>query len=95
MHQDIIYTLPEGATNLGWTENCAFQGLYIPDRVLTLQGHPEFDEEIVREVLVRKKDQGLLTADVYEDAMSRVGNRHDGLVVSKALLRFLRQEEKT
>lgn len=95
MHQDIIYTLPEGTTNLGWTDNCAFQGLYIPDRVLTLQGHPEFDEEIEREFLVRKRGEGLFSSEVYEDAISRVGDKHDGLIVAKALLRFLRPEEKS
>lgn len=92
MHQDIIYTLPPGTVNLGWTDSCAFQGFYIPDRVLCLQGHPEFDEEIEREVLVKKHGDGLLSDDVYEDAMSRIGNRHDGLVISKAMLKFLRPE---
>ncbi|KAK2759448.1 hypothetical protein FQN54_002926 [Arachnomyces sp. PD_36] len=92
MHQDVVYTLPPGAINLGWTEKCAFQGFYWPERFLSLQGHPEFDEEIERECLVRKKDSGLFSAEVYEDAMSKIGDRHDGLTVSKAMLKFLRPE---
>jgi GMP synthase-like glutamine amidotransferase len=95
VHRDVIHTLPPGTINLASTESCTFQGLYIPDRALSLQGHFEFDEEIQREILVRKKAEGVLSDELVEDALLRVGNRHDGLAVSKAILRFLRPEAKS
>ncbi|PSR77923.1 class I glutamine amidotransferase-like protein [Coniella lustricola] len=37
-------SLPEPWTLVGSTEHCAVQGVYFPGRVLTLQGHFEFDK---------------------------------------------------
>lgn len=41
--------LPEPWLNLGSTAKCPIQGLYYPGRVLTFQGHFEFDSFINRE----------------------------------------------
>ncbi|KAG0652502.1 glutamine amidotransferase [Hyphodiscus hymeniophilus] len=46
MHRDIVYNYPDGVESLAYTEKCAVQGMYIPKRVITVQGHPEFNEEI-------------------------------------------------
>lgn len=44
--------LPPGWVNLGSTAKCPIQGLYHPSRVLTYQGHFEFDVFVNRETCV-------------------------------------------
>jgi len=63
--------------------------MYIRNRLITVQGHPEFNEEIVRELLEVRHKQGIFDDETFEDAMQRVGNGHDGFVVAEAFLRFL------
>ncbi|KAL5358742.1 class I glutamine amidotransferase-like protein [Aspergillus floccosus] len=44
--------LPAGWMNVGSSERCPVQGLYCPRRVLTYQGHFEFDVFVTRETVV-------------------------------------------
>jgi GMP synthase-like glutamine amidotransferase len=44
-----VQSLPDGFINIGHSELCGLQGIYKRGRVLTFQGHAEFDEEIVLE----------------------------------------------
>lgn len=89
MHRDIVYYYPEGVEQLGSSPRCQVQGMYIRDKVLTVQGHPEFNEEIVKELLETRHEQGIFDDKTFEEAMSRVGKQQDGVVVAKAFLRFL------
>ena len=63
--------------------------MYIPNRVITVQGHPEFNEEIMREILESRHRMGIFDDETFATALTRVVKPHDGLVVSKAFLRFL------
>lgn len=89
MHRDIVSSYPAGVQQLGNSPRCSVQGMYIPHRLLTVQGHPEFDAEIVRELLEVRHEQGIFDDRIYEEALTRVGRRQDGVVVAKAFLRFL------
>ncbi|KXS14538.1 class I glutamine amidotransferase-like protein, partial [Gonapodya prolifera JEL478] len=42
-HQDAVITMPvtPGIVNMGTTSLCAFQGMHLPGRLLTVQNHPE------------------------------------------------------
>jgi len=74
---------------LGSSPRCSVQGMYILQQVLTVQGHPEFDAEIVRELLEVRHEQGIFDDRIYEEALARVGRTQDGVVVAKAFLIFL------
>lgn len=89
MHRDIVYELPEGTEQLAYTEKCSVQGFYISKRLITVQGHPEFNEEIVRELLIARHDQGIFDDEHFKDAMGRVDKYQDGVVVAQAFLRFM------
>lgn len=89
MHRDAVYEYPEGVEHLAYTQGCQVQGMYIPKRVITVQGHPEFNEEIMKELLKVRHETGIFNDEQYNDAMSRVDKYHDGVVVSQAFLRFL------
>lgn len=89
MHKDLVYHYPQGVEHLGSSGPCKVQGMYIPKRVITVQGHPEFTEEIVAELLERRRKQGIFGDDIYEEAMTRVGKPHDGVLVAQGFLKFL------
>jgi len=89
MHRDIVYYYPEGVEELGSSPVCKVQGMYVPKKLITVQGHPEFNEEIVTELLNRRHATGVFDDTTFESAMGRVGKEHDGVVVSKAFLRLL------
>ena len=89
MHRDIVYDYPSGVEQLGSSDVCEVQGMYKPKELITVQGHPEFTEEIVRELLVKRHELGILDDETYAGAESRVGNKHDGVLVAQAFLRML------
>lgn len=88
MHRDIITDLPEGVEDLGSSARCRWQGMYLANRLITVQGHPEFNEEIVRDILETRHQQGVFDHDLFEDAMKRVDRPHDGVIVAQAFLKF-------
>ncbi|KAF3062227.1 putative glutamine amidotransferase-like protein C13C5.04 [Daldinia childiae] len=91
MHRDQVFSLPPGAIQLARTDVCDVQAMYIPKRFITVQGHPEFTDDMVREILEMRRYGGILGPDIFEDGMRRVSNKHDGIAVARAFLRFLRQ----
>lgn len=95
MHKDILPLLPPATSHpitlIGTSPRCAIQGLYIPAHVLTVQGHPEFTEEIVRELLEGRRAKGIFEEEVFQEAMGRMGERTDGVGVGGGFLRFLRE----
>ncbi|KAL2267162.1 hypothetical protein VTJ83DRAFT_4439 [Remersonia thermophila] len=91
MHRDQVLGLPEGAQLLASTDVCPNHGFLIPGRVITVQGHPEFTADIMREILDLRRGKGIFPDDVYDDGIQRNGDHHDGVLVAKAMLRFLQQ----
>lgn len=92
MHRDVVYAYPEGVEELGSSPVCKVQGMYSVRRVITVQGHPEFDEEIMREIIQTRHNTGIFGDEAYREYIGKVGDKHDGLVVSRAFLRFLLEE---
>ncbi|KAL8930929.1 MAG: hypothetical protein Q9208_000030 [Pyrenodesmia sp. 3 TL-2023] len=89
MHKDIVFEYPAGVQPLGSTSLCKVQGMFVPRRVISVQGHPEFTEEILVEILEVRHEQGVFGNEIYEEAMKRVGRRHDGIMVGKRFIEFL------
>jgi len=92
MHRDVVYAYPEGVEKLGSSPVCEVQGMYSPTRFITVQGHPEFNEEIVREILETRHAMGVFDEEAYRKHIGKVSREHDGLVVSRAFLKFMTDE---
>lgn len=90
MHRDVVADLPAGAVPLASNAFCAVQGMYGPGRYLTVQGHPEFTNEIISEILFNRHTVGIFSDDVYEDGIRRADVPHNGVAVGKAFLNFMR-----
>lgn len=91
MHRDEVVSLPDKTTVLASTDRCAVQAFYIPGRVITVQGHPEFTASVVREILELRHSVGVFDDETFEDAVRRVEHEHDGVAIARAFLRFLRE----
>ena len=89
MHRDAVFEYPKGAVPLAASPACKVQGMYIKDKVITVQGHPEFTGEIVSEILIMRSGAGIFPEGVFEDGMARVQKKHDGVLVAKAFLNFV------
>lgn len=92
MHQDIVFEYPAHVEHLGYTDRCAVQGMYVKKRVITVQGHPEFNGNIVAELLERRHSQGIFNDEMYDEGMSRVRKHHDGVRIGAAFVRFCMEE---
>lgn len=99
MHRDIVVHNPAAAGPLrdlellASTSHTENQAMYQPRRLITVQGHPEFHEDIMTEILPKRRAQNLYSQEAFENAMERAGNAQDGLVVGRAFLRFLVDDE--
>ncbi|KAF2855610.1 glutamine amidotransferas-like protein class-I [Plenodomus tracheiphilus IPT5] len=89
MHRDVVFSYPPTVTPLGGSPRCLTQGMYTPNRLISLQGHPEFNEGIVSHLVRMRNEQGIFGDEQARDALERVGRKHDGVVIAEAFLRFL------
>ena len=90
MHTDQAIGVPAGAELLGASARCANHGFLLPGRALTVQGHPEFDADVVQILLDFRHAAGIFSDAEYADAIPRVNIPHDGVAVARAFVRFLR-----
>ncbi|KAK5696963.1 hypothetical protein LTS12_028557, partial [Elasticomyces elasticus] len=93
MHQDIVFECPSNVIPLGSSPLCAVQGMYVPGKFISVQGHPEYSEFIVSEIIKVRTKTGLFTGEQSADALRRVGNEHDGVEIGKVFLNFLLDEK--
>lgn len=92
MHRDIVYSYPARVEELGSSPTCQVQGMYSKGRLITVQGHPEFNQQIVTEILESRHAQGIFDEAHFRDGMARVAMEHDGVAVGKAFLKFLLED---
>lgn len=89
MHRDIVYDYPPGVEALGSSPVCSVQGMYSPGRIVTVQGHPEFTSDIMREIIETRHATGIFDEEAYKEHAKKIELPHDGVVVSQCFIRFL------
>ena len=89
MHRDIVTKVPPGFKSLGYNSHCEIQGLYLPDRILSLQAHPEYDEFIMSQLIELRHNMGIFSDELYHEGNTRKCLSHDGLFVMSKILDFL------
>jgi hypothetical protein len=89
MHRDIVYHYPEDVEELGSSPVCSVQGMYKKGHVITVQGHPEFNEEVVTELLIARHATGIFNDEDFDKYMHLAVKPHDGVVVARAFIDFL------
>ncbi|KAK5658347.1 hypothetical protein OQA88_2323 [Cercophora sp. LCS_1] len=89
MHRDQALGIPPTATLLASTDICPNHGFIIPGRVITVQGHPEFTDDIMQEILETRHATGLFSDDVFQSGMARRADEQDGVLMARVFLKFL------
>ncbi|KAJ4305737.1 hypothetical protein N0V90_001268 [Kalmusia sp. IMI 367209] len=86
-----LEVLPDTWTILGSTQHCAIQGMYDPARVLTLQGHFEFDRFVNTEIM---KVFGVSwDPQMLQDGLEAIDADDDAELVAEVVLQFLLEKE--
>lgn len=79
-------SLPHSWMTLGSTHHCAVQGLYEPSRVLTYQGHFEFDKFVNSETV--RFFFPTWAPEVLKEAMAAIDADDDSVVAAEMVLKF-------
>ncbi|KAG8161937.1 hypothetical protein KVR01_007702 [Diaporthe batatas] len=89
-HRDMVVEYPPTVMPLAQSRHCPTQAMYIPGRLFTVQGHPEFPQFMMAEMLRAHHQSGIILDGPFDDAMKRALGQHDGIVIAQAFLRFLK-----
>ena len=91
MHRDEVKSLPPSSQNLASTPACPIQAMYSPGRYITVQGHPEFTNDILQEFCTARHKTGMFSDAMYEDAAERASREHDGVAIARVFVRFMEE----
>lgn len=86
-HQDQVQLLADGAQILASTDSCPAAMTALGDHILTFQGHPEFDREYARQLLVMRRE--LLGEAVYQRAIASLEGDIDEQLVAHWIVDFI------
>ncbi|KAL1192513.1 Gamma-glutamyl peptidase 5 [Cardamine amara subsp. amara] len=67
-HQDEVWELPESATLLAYSDKCNVEMVSIGNHFLGIQGHPEYNKEILFEIIDRLVNMKLMEQDFADKA---------------------------
>lgn len=72
-HQDQVLEPPPGLRCLTGNQHCRYAGFYSPDKtVLTLQGHPEFDADLILLIIDMLNSKGLYKKLGYDESLDDI-----------------------
>lgn len=91
-HRDQVTRLPEKATLIASSDFCPNAAFMIDNQVLCFQGHPEFTQDFLRCLLESRRS--IYTEQFYASALASLNNRHDGLLVGKWMLEFVKKSRE-
>lgn len=74
VHRDIVVSLPKDADLLASSPLTKVQVYRIGTKVLCIQGHPEFFNDIVSELIEIRHEKGILNKEVATSARESLGN---------------------
>ena len=86
-HQDQVTALPPGARRVAHNGHCENFIVRYADRVLGIQGHPEFSVEFIAMLVEWRKDR--LTEATYAESTASLSRAHDNRIVKHWIATFL------
>lgn len=92
MHKDIVGTYPKEVIALGSSPRCAVQGMYAARKLISVQGHPEFNGDISSSIITLRTQAGVFSNEESKDGLSRTQIPHDGIAVAVAFLKLLLED---
>lgn len=92
MHSDRVVKAPKDCEVWATSNHTEIQGLYIAQRLFTTQGHLAFDEQMVNANLDVRVEKDLMDKEEAAEAKETSHHEHDGTIVAKAILRFIKED---
>lgn len=86
-HQDQVHVLPPEARPLLRSDFCPLAGFYIPNRVLAMQGHPEFTKDYANALIEHRADR--FSPEQVADVRASLATPHDGVRAAHWIERFV------
>lgn len=84
----VDHGLPDDVVLVGSTSLCHIQGLYRPGRLLTIQGHPEFDQFISTECLKLVATRAGWEAEFANAAIASAQADDDAAIAADIIMAF-------
>ncbi|KAI0473450.1 class I glutamine amidotransferase-like protein [Xylariaceae sp. FL0804] len=78
-----------GWVSLGDSPLCGVQGVYKPGRVLTFQGHPEFDAFLNEQGVRNLEKSGVLDGEQVQAARREIHRKDDAVLHGEILIEFI------
>ncbi|UPL02921.1 hypothetical protein LCI18_013855 [Fusarium solani-melongenae] len=97
LHQDVVSRdgpLPEGWIDMGRSELCQSQGVLNPGRVLTYQGHPEFDQFINKGSTLSLVESGEVDENKKHSVLSLIDREDTRILAGEVVIEFFLSSRK-
>lgn len=91
VHQDIVTRVPEGALVLGSSPRTPVEIFTLGENVLCIQGHPEMDHEMVRELIVKRHERGMLDEERAQEGLASLAGAPHEAFLQGWLRAFMRE----
>lgn len=88
-HADQVTDLPADAVVLGGNQHCPVSLMAVGDRIVGIQGHPEFTKEYAAALLHVRRGT-VIPAEVVDAALASLGDPVEPGLLADAMVRFLR-----
>ena len=91
-HKDQVIRMPDGAKLIASSDFCPVGGFIIGGQVLTLQGHPEFDRDYSRDLMVMRRE--MIGEETFEQGVASLAKETDEARVGQWIINFLSSQEE-
>ena len=89
-HMDTVTRLPEGAVHLAFSRRTEYEMYALGDSVLSLQGHPEYDREVIEEIIECLSGASILPPGRAEEGRASLARSPQSAFFQRLLRDFLR-----
>ena len=90
VHRDHVTRVPSGAEVLASAEKAPVQIYAIGAKVLGIQGHPEFNNDIVRDLIESRRQSGAIDPETAREALASLASEPDDARLRAMIQGFLR-----
>ncbi|OAE23378.1 hypothetical protein AXG93_1660s1370 [Marchantia polymorpha subsp. ruderalis] len=95
-HRDQVKEIPPGGELLGFSERTGIEMYAVGDNILAIQGHPEFSEDVVRDIVDTRSSSGVLNDAETKTARDTLKEGpHDREILQRICKLFLKEDART
>ncbi len=88
-HQDQVVKLPHGAEVRGSSAHCKYAMLAYGDRAISVQPHPEFSAQFVKDLIEARRD--VLPAEIATEALGTLGRELNSVYLADQFEAFFKE----